>query len=38
MHATNSDMMQPGLLQLQPSLDDMEFDAFQGIVDVDAVF
>ena len=30
MHATNSDMMQPGLLQLQPSMDDMEFDPFQG--------
>nr|XP_009860089.1 transcription factor protein isoform X1 [Ciona intestinalis] len=29
MHATNSDMMQPGLLQLQPMMDDMDFDPLQ---------
>ena len=30
-HATNSDMIQPGLLQLQPIMDDfMDFDPFQG--------
>ena len=32
MHATNSDMIQPGLLQLQPNVEDdyMDFDPFQG--------
>ena len=31
MHATNSDLMQSGLLQLQPVMDDyMEFDPLQG--------
>jgi len=29
MHATNSDMIQPGLLQLQPFIDDMDFDPLQ---------
>ncbi|XP_078491560.1 transcription factor protein isoform X4 [Ciona intestinalis] len=29
MHATNSDMMQPGLLQLQPMMEDMDFDPLQ---------
>uniref|UniRef100_H2ZQI6 BHLH domain-containing protein n=1 Tax=Ciona savignyi TaxID=51511 RepID=H2ZQI6_CIOSA len=29
MHATNSDMIQPGLLQLQPMMEDMDFDPLQ---------
>nr|CAB3263871.1 Mlx [Phallusia mammillata] len=29
LHATNSDMIQPGLLQLQPSVDDFDFDPLQ---------